>query len=357
MSGGVDSSVAALMLRNEGYEVEGLSLLLFETRGKPSPTSCCSLQAVSDAASTAKKLGISHSTLNARDEFIRNVMEPFVQAYLQGLTPNPCILCNRHVKFPMLLQEARRRGAEFIATGHYARVHRTDRKVLLKKGLDPGKDQSYVLYALRGEELRCLLLPIGGQSKNDTRRIAAESDLPVLGRPESQEICFVEDRDYTFFIDVLTEDASDTLGPIGRPGPIVGPDGRMLGRHKGIHYYTVGQRKGLGVYSPEPLYVTRIDRTENSVHVGSREDASRREIEVDDLNWLVPSYEVTFRADVKVRSMMQAAPASIIRTADDTVRVAFDKPQFAPSPGQAAVFYDGETVLGGGTIKANPLLK
>lgn len=342
MSGGIDSSLAAYLLKKAGYQTEGLSFVLFETRGRTDPTACCSVGAIENAARNASHIGIPHSTLDLRAAFIEQVIEPFTRAYLKGLTPNPCILCNRHIKFPFLIKEANRRRVEFIATGHYAVVERSGGRTLLKKGADPGKDQSYVLYCLRGEELERLLLPLGPQRKEETRRMAKEACLPALGRPESQEICFVEDNDYARFIHTLHPEA-------GRPGPIVGPEGNVLGTHRGIYRHTLGQRKGLGIASPAPLYVTRIDVEENTLHVGPREAAMKRELFVGDLNWLLPR-EDGFQATVKIRSMMEAQPASVSQETEDMLKVLFDEPQFAPTPGQSAVFYDGDTVMGGGVI-------
>ncbi len=341
MSGGVDSSMTAYLLKEAGYEVEGLSLVLFETRGKKTPTACCTLEALGDAAKTARHIGIPHSTLDARDAFIEKVITPFVDAYTRGVTPNPCVLCNRYIKFPFLLSEAKKRGAEFIATGHYARVDRNGSAILLKKGIDPKKDQSYVLYVLDKDVLNVLLLPLGDYTKDEIRARAREMELPAAYRAESQEICFVEDRDYPGFISTITE-AKDA------PGPIIGAAGRTVGTHKGIHHYTIGQRKGLGISSPEPLYVTNIDVEKNTLHVGPKEAAMKREFTVGDINWLLKRNE-DFTADVKVRSMMQARPA-LVRPAGGKVTVIYDMPQWAPAPGQAAVFYEGDTVIGGGVI-------
>jgi tRNA-specific 2-thiouridylase len=343
MSGGVDSSMAAFLLKAEGYEVEGISLLLFETKGKERPNACCSLQSVGDAGETASRIGIPHFIIDARTEFMEHVMEPFVESYTKGLTPNPCILCNRHIKFPILLREAESRGAEFISTGHYARVEHGGSNHLLKKGIDPDKDQSYVLYALRAEELGRLLLPLGPWKKKDVRERARELSLPVFKRPESQEICFVEDKDYAGFISSVEPDAV-------RPGPIIDERGIAIGEHNGIFGHTVGQRKGLGISSPHPLYVTKIDVRKNAIHIGSREAAMAREFTVSDLNWLLKT-EREFRADVRVRSTMQPKPASVVLESVDRARVTFDNPQFAPAPGQSAVFYDNDTVIGGGVIE------
>lgn len=341
MSGGVDSSMAAYLLREAGHEVEGLSLVLYETRlGGGSPTACCSLEAIEEAAETARILGIPHSALDARAEFMEKVIEPFVEAYAKGLTPNPCILCNRHIKFPLLLKRAKELGAELIATGHYAKTERLTglEAPFLKKGTDPKKDQSYVLYALRNEELRRLILPLGGYFKEEIRGMARTLGLQAAKRPESQEICFIKDGKYADFVGSFEAD---------KPGPIVDEEGRTLGVHKGVFRYTVGQRKGLGISSPHPLYVTGIDVKQNTVYVGKT--AVFREFAVRQLNWLVPT-SGDFRADVKVRSTMEAKPASVHDAGDGVLRVVYDRPQWAPAPGQSAVFYDGDKVIGGGVI-------
>ncbi len=363
MSGGVDSSITAYLLKKEGYDVEGLSFILWEARQRNNFTTCCSLQAIEDASKTASRIGIPHSSIDVRDDFVEKVIEPFVEAYTEGVTPNPCILCNRHIKFPFLLREAEKRGAEFIATGHYARIERHGSEVrgqgsgeviFLKKGIDPKKDQSYFLYVLRKEELERLLLPLGDYKKEDVRELASELKLPAAQRPESQEICFIEGKNYFKFINKL-----NPLTAVS--GPIVDMNGKVLGEHKGIYHYTIGQRKGLGIPSKEPLYVTRIDAVKNIVYVGPKESAEMKEFEVGDLNWINPSTPLLIkggeggllilRATVKVRSMTKGEPATIsLSPGQKTVRVIFDEPQWAPAPGQSAVFYDEDIVIGGGVI-------
>lgn len=337
MSGGVDSSVAAYLLKKEGYDVRGVSLELLETRGGASLNVCCSVQAINDAKETARLIGIGHSTLDAKDLFIERVIEPFIAMYSNGLTPNPCIMCNRFVKFPLLLKAANEMGAEFISTGHYARVE----SGILKKGIDPAKDQSYVLYALREAELARLVLPLGGLLKTDVRRIAEGLSLPSAQRAESQEICFVPEKNYSEFIGALAPE---------KEGPIIAPGGKVIGRHKGIGGFTIGQRKGLGVSTTEPLFVIKIDPAQNAVYVGPREAAMRRQFTVKEINRLIAKGNA-FRADVKVRSMMEALPASVEIIDKDSVKVTYDEPQWAPAPGQSAVFYDGEIVIGGGIIE------
>ena len=358
MSGGVDSSIAAYLLKEQGYEVEGLSLILWGARQRNDFTTCCSLQAIEEASKTASHIGIPHSAIDGRDDFIEKVIEPFVEAYTKGITPNPCILCNRYIKFPFLLKEAEKRGAEFIATGHYAKIERqqsavsSQQSVFLKKGIDTRKDQSYFLYILRQEELNRLLLPLGDYKKEDVRRLANNLGLPASQRPESQEICFIEGKNYFKFINKLHPLA-------GASGPIMDMDGKVLGEHKGIYHYTIGQRKGLGISSPHPLYVVRIDAVRNIIYVGQQKYAKIKEFIVGDLNWLtLPTPSLSkggmgglLRVTVKVRSMMKDEPATISLSPDkETVKVIFDEPQWAPAPGQSAVFYDEDAVVGGGVI-------
>jgi tRNA-specific 2-thiouridylase len=341
MSGGVDSSMAACLLKEGGYEVEGLSLLLFETKGRKGPAACCSLETLEGARETAKRLGIPHSTLDARDAFIEKVIEPFADAYTRGLTPNPCVLCNRLIKFPLLLNEADRRGIGLISTGHYASVDRESGTPLLKTGLDPGKDQSYFLYVLKRDKLDRIVFPLGKYTKEQVRKMAKERGLPVFSRPESQEICFIQ-KDYGRFVCALSPESCT-------PGPIKDASGRTLGKHKGIHNYTLGQRRGLGIASPSPLYVTAIEVNENAVYVGAKEDTLTGEFLVTEPNWLL-SPERDFRAVVKVRSTMEPRPATIHVQEAGHLKVVFDEPFDRPAPGQSAVFYDGDTVIGGGEI-------
>lgn len=355
MSGGVDSSVTAHLLKEQGYEVEGVSLMLYEARAAADPTKCCSLQAIEDAAKTAGCIGIPHRAVDTRIEFVEKVIEPFIAAYSKGITPNPCILCNTHIKFRFLLNEADRRGADFIATGHYARTKpgwelearhsglKNSNSILLK-GIDPKKDQSYVLYILKQEELNRLLLPLGDYRKEDVRILARQLNLPAASRLESQEICFIEDKKYFNFIDKV-------LPVESQPGPIIDiKNKKELGLHKGIHKYTIGQRKGLGISSPEPYYVVKIDPVDNTLYVGSQEDARCREFLVEGINWLIPQ-DKYFRAGVKVRSMMRDEPAEVSVMENGLAHIVYDDPQWAPAPGQSAVFYAGDAVIGGGVIK------
>jgi tRNA-specific 2-thiouridylase len=387
MSGGVDSSVAAYVLKEKGYEVEGVSFVMWDNDRGIDTQSCCSREAVRDVSQTANHIGIPYRTIDARADFMEKVVKPFVNVYLSGVTPNPCVLCNKFIKFPFLLKEAERMGAQYISTGHYARIEplkdypsRAEQRAKnrddvqqqvfsLKKGIDPKKDQSYVLYVLTQKELGRLILPLGNFTKSDVRKIAEELHMHAAERSESQEICFIEGRNYLRFI--------EQFSPVRKnPGPIVGPNGEEIGTHKGIHGYTLGQRKGMGVSSREPLYVVGIDIAKNTVYAGYREAAKKREFFVEGLNWIIPfprlsagkdKEQFKFRASVKVRSTMKDQPATIYVKANpplppfakggmgglssEMVRVVFHEPQWAPAPGQSAVFYDNDTVIGGGVIK------
>lgn len=289
--------------------------------------------------------------MNLRHEFVDAVVAPFTAAYAGGVTPNPCILCNRYIKFPALLRFAEERGGGFIATGHYARVERGAEGVpFLKKGADRKKDQSYVLYVLDRTALDRLLLPLGAKRKEEIRATARALALPAAQRPESQEICFIEDRSYFRFVEELAG---------GPQGPLIDSEtGAVLGRHGGIHLYTIGQRKRLGIATGSPRYVVRIDPVHNAVYVGPKEAALMKKFLVEDVNWLIPADEERagegaprrFRAAVKVRSTMNEEPASLTVISGAAVEVAYDEPQWAPAPGQSAVFYDGDRVIGGGII-------
>ncbi len=344
MSGGIDSSVSAYLLKQQGYRVVGVSFLLYEARTHSvyEDIPCCSLASVHEAAQTAVALGVEHKIVNLRDAFLAKVIEPFVAAYAEGGTPNPCIFCNRLIKFPYLLKYADSVGAEYIATGHYARIVRSKQGgVELKKGVDPKKDQSYVLYALFQDVLRRLLLPLGGFTKNETRELAQSLNLAAALRPESQEICFIQDGDYGTFVDRLSH---------RQPGPIIDIETNLtVGQHQGIHFYTIGQRKRLPAVG-KPVYVVRIDGERNAIFIGPREMALTERCRVTNLNWLVPTEPFfrngsTIRATAKIRSMMNDEPATV-KTEENALTIIFDAPQWAPAPGQSAVLYDGDRVLG-----------
>ena len=346
MSGGVDSSVTALLLSKAGHEVIGLSLQIWDQRCRTDPKACCSSEAALSAEIACKRLGIKHITMDARQIFLEKVIEPFCESYLAGETPNPCVLCNRFIKFSFLLDKADELGADAVATGHYAQIEKvkTGNRFALLKGIDPRKDQSYFLYVMNQAELSRTLLPMGRLHKKDVRDMAKRENMPSANRPESQEICFVGTGRYTDFISGISPETV-------MPGPIVDSSGRLLGQHRGIAFYTVGQRRGLGVAAGARLYVVRIDRNTNTVVLGPRKEAMRNRYLVHDINWIssVPDGN-RFEAAVKVRSTMKEAPASIKAVGSDRAEIEFEHPQWAAAPGQAAVFYSGNEVLGGGTI-------
>ncbi len=346
MSGGVDSSVAAYLLKKQGFEVIGLSFELWDQRDRKNPNICCSLETIEIAREAAKRLGVEHHTVDVRDVFFKYVIERFCTSYVSGITPNPCILCNKFIKFDFLLRAAKEFGAEMIATGHYARVGKaqnTDR-VLLKKGIDPKKDQSYVLYVMTQRELSKTVFPLGDLRKDETRSIARKLGLINALRPESQEICFIGNGNYVDFIRGFAPEAL-------KQGEILNMEGKAIGEHKGIAFYTIGQRKRLGSPALIPLYVVDIDPQKNTVIIGSKEDAMKKVFKVSELNWIsTESLSKPIRASVKIRSTMKEEPSIITPEKTDKVVVKFDEPQWAPAPGQGAVFYDGNLVIGGGVI-------
>jgi tRNA-specific 2-thiouridylase len=369
MSGGVDSSVAAFLLKEEGYDVTGLSFELWDMRDLKKPDVCCSVETIELARSVAQRLGIEHQTVDVRDTFHEQVIESFCISYIDGLTPNPCILCNKYIKFDFLLKKAEELGADVIATGHYARVakaqgtgHRTQSpepgtqnteyrtqntdsgRFLLKKGVDTVKDQSYVLYVMTQQELSKTVFPLGGLRKEETRRIAGDIGLAGALRAESQEICFVGDGHYADFI-------KDFAPKALMPGDVLDSKGKVVGEHKGIAFYTIGQRKGLGVQSLRPSYVTDINPDDNTITIGDRKDAMGKSFKVKELNWIsIEGLNQPIRAEVKVRSTMRGVPSTVSPDGEG-VAVEFDEPQWAPAPGQSAVFYAGDVVIGGGIIK------
>lgn len=349
MSGGVDSSVAAALLLREGYEVVGVTMQVWpelDPAEEARRGGCCSLSAVGDARRVADILGIPYYVLNMREVFEREVIEYFVAEYARGRTPNPCIACNRMVKFRALMERAEALDCELLATGHYARAFFDPARGrhILARGLDPQKDQSYVLYDLTQEILARTLFPLGGYRKEEVRRLAAELGLPVWGKPDSQEICFVEDDAHGAFVAARAPEAA-------RPGPILDRAGRALGTHRGLAHYTVGQRRGLGLAAPRPLYVVEIDAARNALVVATEEDAYRSVLEVEGVNWVAgtppPGAVETL---VQVRAHTEARPAEVTPLPEGRARVVFRVPQRGLAPGQAAVFYDGEEVLGGGPI-------
>ncbi|MEN6566825.1 MAG: tRNA 2-thiouridine(34) synthase MnmA [Veillonellales bacterium] len=350
MSGGVDSSLTAALLVHQGYDVIGATMQIWDNQSSqddPEHRGCCSLSAVDDARRVAEKIGIPYYVLNFRDMFQDTVVNYFIREYAAGKTPNPCIACNRYVKFAGLLQRSMALGAEYVATGHYACIEYDEqrRRYLLRKGIDQTKDQSYALYHLNQHTLQHFLMPLGKYNKTTTRQLAREIGLAVANKPDSQEICFVPNDDYKSF---LAEKAPAAL----KPGKIVDVRGNVLGTHQGLPLYTVGQRKGLGLAAGKPLYVVELDFTANTVVVGSNEDVFASELFANDLNFIAidPPAEA-IRVEAKIRYSAQPAAAVISPLpGGTTVHVVFDKPQRAITPGQSVVFYDGDIVIGGGTI-------
>ena len=350
MSGGVDSSVAAALLKAEGRDVVGVTMDLFslpkETCAREDLRSCCGWKSRDDANRVAVALGIPHYVVDFRREFERDVIADFAREYGRGRTPNPCIRCNRFLKFGLLLDRVAPLGAAAMATGHYARTgfDRASGRTLLLKGADGDKDQSYFLYSLTQDMLRRALFPVGGRTKAEVRRLAAELGLPVADKAESQEICFVPDDDYPRFL-------REAFPGLFRPGPVVDTAGRTIGRHDGIAGFTVGQRRGLGIAAPRPLYVVAVDAETNTVVAGEDRDLDRTRVRVEDLNWIaIPALSAPLAVRAKIRSRQPEAPARIFPEPEGRVLVEFEAPQRAVTPGQAAVFYDGDVVVGGGVI-------
>lgn len=349
MSGGVDSSVAAALLLEMGYQLTGATLKLFsnEDIGLDKETrTCCSLDDVQDARSVAFRLGFEHYVFNFEELFRQEVIERFAAAYARGDTPNPCIDCNRFIKFDKLLERALALGLDFIATGHYARIDRDEKtgRWLLKKALDPTKDQSYVLYALTQAQLAHTLLPLGGLTKSAVRALAEARGLINARKPDSQDICFVRDGDYAAFL-------KDTMNVVSPPGDFVDLQGKVLGRHRGLIHYTIGQRKGMGLSFEKPKYVVRKDIASNTVVIGDEGDLYSPEMTVTDVNFIaIPALTAPMPAAVKTRYSQREEPAMLYPLEDGGVHVRFEKPQRAVTTGQAAVFYDGDLVLGGGVI-------
>ncbi|MFB3902867.1 MAG: tRNA 2-thiouridine(34) synthase MnmA [Acidobacteriota bacterium] len=362
MSGGVDSSTAALILKLQGHEVVGCSMQLWDYRRNPVREgshvvgSCCSTDDVYDARRVAERLGFPFYVLNLQEEFQKRVIQPFMGNYLAGKTPSPCILCNSFLKFDKLMNFARQVGIECVATGHYARIERSGSNgYQLLKGKDPAKDQSYYLFELTQQQLARTLFPVGDLKKPQVRQLAREQGLETAFKHESQEICFVPDRDYAGFIQRHAAEVDVDLGrqaqAAARPGPILTKDGSVLGRHSGIHRFTVGQRKGLGIGHPRPLYVLCLDLGRNAVIVGYKEDVYSRGLIAERVSWIAGTAPPSpVRASVKIRARHPEAEATL-EVRKDHVRVLFDSPQMAVTPGQAAVFYDADRVLGGGWIR------
>jgi tRNA-specific 2-thiouridylase len=342
MSGGVDSSAAAALLKKEYREVIGVTMLLHSPAGESNNVNSL----LPDARRVAEKLGIAHFVIDLRDDFKRTVIDYFCREYGRGRTPNPCILCNPVIKFGKLREKAKELGADYLATGHYARIGKDKEsgKFLLKKGKDKLKDQSYFLCRLTQEQLARTLFPLGGMTKTEVRRIVKEMGLPAAPGRESQEICFISNDNYAAFLEEHLEQSI-------KPGPILDSRGNVLGRHHGIPFYTVGQRRGLGIAAKNPLYVTAIDTERNAVIVGSKEETYSDGLVADNLNWISGEWpELPAEMKVAIRYRHPGVAAVVSSRDKNGISVEFAAPQMAVTPGQTAVFYDGDTVIGGGTI-------
>ena len=348
MSGGVDSSVAAYLLKQQGYEVIGVTMQIWQDAERiveEENGGCCGLSAVEDARRVAAQLEIPYYVMNFKDSFQKNVVDYLVEEYLNGRTPNPCIACNRYVKWESLLQRSLSIGADYIATGHYARIVKLPNgRYTLRKSATLAKDQTYALYNLTQEQLQRTLMPVGEYSKEEIRKIAEDIQLQVANKPDSQDICFVPDGDYAGFIE-------KTAGKQVQKGNFVTVDGTALGEHKGIIHYTVGQRKGLGLALGYPAFVLEIRPETNEVVIGTHEESMAKSLRAGNLNFMsIEDLAEPQRVFTKIRYNHRGVWATIEKTGEDEILCTFEEPQRAVTPGQAVVFYDGEYVLGGGTI-------
>ena len=349
MSGGVDSSVAAYLIKSQNEDAVGVTLKLFsnEDIALDADKTCCSLSDVEDAKSVAARLGIDHHVFNFSDNFKEKVIDRFIATYESGGTPNPCIDCNRFIKWRQLLTRADLMECTHIATGHYSRVEfdTSSGRMLLKRSADRGKDQTYVLWALTQEQLSRTILPLGSLTKAEVRAIAEENGFINADKPDSQDICFVPDGDYAGFIERYSNKTSE-------PGDFIDANGNILGRHKGLIRYTIGQRKGLGISLGKPAFVSRIDPVNNTVTLGDEELLFSSSLDAGDINLIaVPKIETPLRVTAKVRYSAKEAPATVVQTGDDELHIEFDTPQRALTRGQSVVLYSDEVVIGGGIIK------
>jgi len=354
MSGGVDSSVAAALLKKQGHEVIGMTMCFNLPDSSRKRSSCCGIQGIEDARRVAQKIGIRHYVLNMQKVLKDCVIENFCQEYLHGRTPNPCIRCNQYIKFGALLKKTLSLGARYLATGHYARIDKVPSTLpgrqadkyqvpscQLKKAKDAKKDQSYFLYRLGQKQLRHILFPLGDYTKDQVRRLAREFQLPTAQKPGSQEICFIPHMDYREFL--------KNQGIKIQPGPIIDMQGNVLGEHGGIAFYTIGQRQGLGIAKGYPLYVAKIEPKSNRIFVGTKEEAKKREFFIKNAHFILKPIKKKVALKVKIRYNHNEMPA-LIDLSGKKIKVCFRKPQFAITPGQAAVFYDRDKVIGGGII-------
>jgi tRNA-specific 2-thiouridylase len=348
MSGGVDSSTAAWLLKKKGYEVIGATMCIgIPDRNETGANRCCGFSDIEDARRVALQLDIPFYVFQFKEEFERGVIDYFCKEYGEGKTPNPCILCNEKLKFGSFMERAMELGADFLATGHYARLEFDEEsgQYLLKKGIDRKKDQSYVLFSLRQDQLRHILFPLGEFHKEEVRKVAFDTGLRVHDKPESQEVCFIPDASYHYFL-------SEKLKEEITSGPILDHEGNVLGRHKGIPFYTIGQRRGLRLAKGKPLYVIGIDREKNAVIVGEEKDVYGNSFVVQSVNWIQDQDTgLPISCKVKIRYNHPGTEATLFPKGENAMEVSLKTPQKAITPGQAAVFYQGDTVLGGGWIK------
>lgn len=348
MSGGVDSSLAAKLMVDDGFECIGCTMKLYDNEdvGIERSRTCCSLDDVEDARSVACKLGMHFYVLNFTQDFHETVIRRFIRSYEKGITPNPCIDCNRYMKFGKLFERAEILGCDYVVTGHYARIEEHGGSFVLKKALDGTKDQSYVLYSMTQQQLAHTKFPLGNLRKTEVRAIAEQNGFVNADKPDSQDICFVPNGDYAGVIELQT-------GSRPVPGSFVDTRGNELGRHKGIIHYTVGQRRGLGIPGPEPLYVCKICPQNNTVVLGKKDELFTDRAYAEEVNWISGKCpEQSFRCKVKIRYRHPEQWATVTPESENTVSIVFDNAQRAVAPGQAAVFYDGDIVLGGGTLTA-----
>ncbi len=346
MSGGVDSSVTAYLLKKAGYDVVGITMNLLEANYRIEKSDiCCSLQAFADAQAVADKLGIKHYIMDCQAEFKEKVVNYFVNDYLAGRTPNPCVFCNSKIKFGLLLDKAKELGADYLATGHYAKIERTNGRYVIKKGVDITRDQSYFLYRLTQEQLSQAMMPLGEYQKVDVRRIAASQSFKIADKSDSQEICFIPEGDYRQFIQQRIE---NTL----QPGVILDRQGKVVGYHEGLIHFTIGQRRGLGIATGKPLYVIAIDPLKNAVIVGEESDLYSLCLTAKELNWVaIENLKTSMEVMAKIRYLHTGAKAVISPLEDNHVKVEFDQPQRAITPGQSVVFYQDDLLVGGGIIE------
>ena len=350
MSGGVDSSVAAYLLKKQGYEVIGVTMKLWQDDEEydliENDGGCCSLEAVEDARAVADKLGIPFYVLNFKEVFKEKVIDYFIDEYLQGRTPNPCIACNKHIKFDDLYRRAMALGCDYVATGHYAKIEKDEEtgRYLLTKSVTDKKDQTYALYNLTQEQLEHTLLPTGDYEKERVREIAKEMGMDVHNKPDSQEICFVKDNDYANYV---KRHSNKRI----KEGNFVDTKGNVLGKHKGIIYYTIGQRKGLGIAFGKPMFVLDINPKTNEVILGSNDDLFNRELIAKDVNLItIDKIREPIRVEAKIRYSAKPSPATVYNNGDDSIKIVFDEPQRAITKGQSVVMYQGDKVVGGGII-------